>query len=86
MSDRTVHAVIERDDVVTEIVRYDRAGKWYVEPSGGVRTRVSIKEAVDLIRAEMDREDHVVTWRAKQPGGHAFDARLSTFFPAGVSR
>lgn len=31
-----------------EIVRYDRAGKWYVEPKGGKRRHVKIAEAVQL--------------------------------------
>jgi hypothetical protein len=32
----------------TEIVRYDKAGKWYAEPSEGKRRSISLSEAVDL--------------------------------------
>ncbi|MGV8846078.1 hypothetical protein [Tessaracoccus sp.] len=36
--DRTVHAAIEHDSLITEVVRYERAGKWYLEvsPTGTV--------------------------------------------------
>jgi hypothetical protein len=41
MSDRTVHA----EKQVCEIVRYDRAGKWYIEPFSGRRRRVGVRSA-----------------------------------------
>lgn len=45
MSNRTVHACYSD----MEIVRYDRAGKWYLEPRNSTlsRQQVTIKEAVD---------------------------------------
>lgn len=51
--DRTVHALTADG---AEVVRYERAGKWYVEvpvgqrQSRGGRTRISIDEAVALAR------------------------------------
>ncbi len=40
--DRTVHA----EGIAAEVVRYDRAGKWYIEPkNGGKRNHVSVKDA-----------------------------------------
>lgn len=45
MSDRTVHARYPG----MEIVRYDRAGKWYFEPldSSLPRQKVTVKQAAD---------------------------------------
>jgi hypothetical protein len=43
--DRVVHATTVDG---TEIVRYDKAGKWYAEPSEGKRRSISLSEAVDL--------------------------------------
>lgn len=43
--DRTVHAFGE----VLEVVRYDRAGKWYIESKvGQPRQAVTIKQAVSI--------------------------------------
>ncbi len=33
----------------SEVVRYDRAGKWYLEKSGEARRKLSIKEAVEIV-------------------------------------
>ena len=43
MSDRTVHAFYDG----MEIVRYDRAGKWYLEPTNSAlpRQHVGVKQA-----------------------------------------
>lgn len=43
-----------------EIVRYDRAGKWFVEKADGSRRRVSVKRAAELATA---------------PGAQAFEGR-----------
>ena len=41
--DRRVHAWGESG----EVVRYDRAGKWYFEPKEGKRKKLTLAEAVD---------------------------------------
>lgn len=66
MSDRTVHAVANDG---REVVRYNRAGKWYVE---GVVRRHSIVlwEAV-LLAAHPD-----ATWYEGRVGGSRFDAEV----------
>lgn len=43
-----------------EIVRYDRAGKWYVEKADGTRTQISVKRAAEL---------------ATRPGAQVFEGR-----------
>jgi len=40
--DRTVHAWGKSG----EVVRYERAGKWYWEPNTGARTKLTLAEAV----------------------------------------
>lgn len=67
MSDRTVHAVCEDG---REIVRYERAGKWYIEPKEGPRRPVTCAEAAS-VAAEAWRGDGAV-WLGR-PGGGAFD-------------
>jgi len=46
MSDRRVHA---RTRGGWEVVRYDKAGKWYLElfPTAKVRNRLSLREAAE---------------------------------------
>lgn len=68
MSDRTVHAENEH----CEIVRYDRAGKWYLEPkqSGLQRRRIGIASAA----VEAARTGTTVHFGL--PGGGAFDRRV----------
>jgi len=63
MSDRRVHAVLVDD---TEIVRYDRSGKWYVEPRKGKRRGVSVREAAR-------QAGSVGTVYLGLPGGSTFD-------------
>lgn len=71
--DRTVHARIGEQ----EIVRYDRAGKWWVEwvpdRMRGAR-QVSLGEAVDLAvkGAELGTADVFLD----KPGGGMFDAKF----------
>jgi hypothetical protein len=50
------------------IVRYGRAGKWYVEPDTGRRQLVSVADAARLAAA-----GRAVTG---QPGGAQFDATV----------
>lgn len=74
-NNRTVHGVADDGG---EIVRYDRAGKWYVEYYGGsetpddlrVRHPLSLDAAVFLARLPGAR---VFFGR---PGGSRFDARV----------
>lgn len=72
MSDRTVHAV-SADGI--EVVRYDRAGKWYLEPPSHLllpRQHVTIAEAVRFARWCADNGGRVFLRRA---GGTAFDRK-----------
>lgn len=71
-TDRTVHATLRNQDA--EVVRYDRAGKWYVEPRDPdlrrrKRRHIALNEAVRLTVADG-------TWHEKLPGGLTFDARV----------
>lgn len=68
MADRTVYAECEG----FEVVRYNRAGKWYVEPKNPERpaTHVGVAEAADRAYAcaVLGGKVHVGL-----PGGRAFD-------------
>jgi hypothetical protein len=66
-ADRTVHA---RTAVGDEIVRYDRAGKWFIEYAGS-RRQITLAEAVGI-----------ATWPGATvftglPGGGAFDRKVA---------
>lgn len=64
--DRTVHGTTTDG---AEIVRYERAGKWFVEPvDGGKRRGISLDEA-----AKLALSGQVFLGRA---GGLRFDARV----------
>lgn len=71
--DRTVHARC----AAFEVVRYDRSGKWYVEPlaglrrAGGTRRHVGVKEAAQEARRGVLDHDGTVTLGLS--GGAAFD-------------
>lgn len=62
---RTVHGYTADG---SPIVRYERAGKWYVEPDGGKRRSVKLAEAALLAVA-----GRPLLGRA---GGQAFDAQV----------
>jgi len=65
MSDRTIHG---QSIDGWKIVRYDRAGKWYLEREGDYRQRVKLDDAARL-----------AAWAhfyPGLPGGQAFDARV----------
>lgn len=69
-SDRTVHAVTSTGG---EVVRYDRAGKWFIEwpPSVGLRRRrLTLREAAKLGTNPFSK---VFLGR---PGGLRFDAAV----------
>lgn len=63
--DRTVHGYTAEGH---PIVRYERAGKWYVEPENGKRRHVKITEAAQLAVAGRPLLDRA--------GGQVFDARV----------
>lgn len=62
--DRRVHATTAES---AEIVRYDRAGKWYVERPDGTRRQLTVQEAVSLATAPGARR------YPGQHGGERFD-------------
>jgi len=64
--DRTVHAVRRHDGA--EIVRYDRAGKWYLERVDGSRSPLTLRGAV---REAVGGRVHF-----GRPGGRIFDAAV----------
>ena len=64
MTDRTVHAVT-RDGC--EVVRYDRAGKWFIE-SPHARRALTLREAA-IVATESGAEASLGL-----PGGSRFDA------------
>lgn len=64
-TDRTVHGITPTGG---EVVRYDRAGKWYLEYPSGQRNPVSLIEAVTVAWAGAPRLD--------LPGGGRFDAEI----------
>jgi len=72
--DRTVHA--QYADM--EIVRYDRAGKWYLEPTipGLKRQHVSIKRAATSAKWGIQFANG--SWSERLPGGSAFDRLMRT--------
>jgi hypothetical protein len=66
-ADRTVHA----SNHEAEIVRYDRAGKWYIEyRDDRPRRRLSLQGAAELA-VRLHRDGGVII--AGKPGGRAFD-------------
>lgn len=72
MSDRRVHA----ENAVYEVVRYDKAGQWYVEfkePHSPARRQVAIRDAV--VSAYIGR----CAVYLDLPGGRTFDRLYRTF-------
>jgi len=68
MSDRTVHATRANG---SEVVRYDRAGKWFLEWAVTARRKpLTVAEAAELAAAGD------AAWYPNRPGGQAFDARV----------
>lgn len=72
--DRRVHARYEG----MEIVRYDRSGKWYLEPTHPTlkRQHVTIDQAVDAALWASTQPEGTVTFGL--PGGTTFDRRFQT--------
>lgn len=71
MGDRTVHASYPG----MQIVRYNRAGKWYLEPTqlSLGRQAITIAEAVETA---IWGEGHGGTIHFGRPGGARFDAMV----------
>ena len=69
-NDRRVHG---RAADGTEVVRYDRAGKWWIEDADGSRRPLSLAGAVDVMRQPQS------IWYPGVLGGRAFDARVIKF-------
>lgn len=71
-NDRTVHCtIVPVGGGRIEIVRYDRAGKWFYE-SGDVRKPLVLSEAV---KYASDKREAVI-WHEGVPGGKLFDAAV----------
>jgi hypothetical protein len=72
MKDWQVHAELEDG---TKVVRYDRAGKWYLEGKRGggfrFRERITFRRAVELVRRQHGSRIHTGL-----PGGSRFDAAV----------
>jgi len=69
MKDRTVHAHCD----CQEVVRYDRAGKWWIEMRDGTRYPVSLSEAVSEA-AGCEMCDGAIFYGRR--GGTAFDRNV----------
>lgn len=73
MADRTVHATND----LWEIVRYDRAGKWYLEPTDKAptvkRRPIKLAEAVELA---MELWNNGGTVHFGRQGATAFDRKI----------
>ena len=75
MGDRTVHAYGRTDAGTSfEVVRYNKAGKWYCELRGDNRRPISLTVAVDLGVHIARTGTGQVFWNV--PGGKQFDARV----------
>ena len=70
--DRTIHAVCADG---REIVRYNRAGKWYVEHTSG-RVHLSLQSAAEIAAVTTRLGGKVYFGRA---GGLAFDKRVRDY-------
>lgn len=65
--DRTVHGV---SDDGWEIVRYERAGKWYAEWLGRPRRQLTVTQAARCLAVSTAR------WLPGRPGGSALDRKI----------
>jgi hypothetical protein len=64
-----------------EIVRYDRSGKWYLEPTDLElkRQHVSVQQAVSSAHWGIENANGV--WHMRRPGGSRFDSLMSRSRP-----
>lgn len=65
LNDRQVHGISADGH---QIVRYDRAGKWYLEGPTATRKQITLTEAAQLAAHGTPHLD--------KPGGRTFDARV----------
>jgi len=72
MPDRRIHA--KYADM--EIVRYDRAGKWYLEPTFSGLKRQHVTIAVAALSAKWGIQNAGGTWYPGLPGGSGFDVLM----------
>ena len=69
--ERIVHGTFPNTDgTITEVVRYDRAGKLYFEPERGKRRQVTLAEAADAL-ARTDAH-----YPGRRYGGTRIDAEV----------
>lgn len=72
-SDRIVHAVSKTG--ATEVVRYDRQGRWYLEQSGAPqRMRLTTVQAAAAQAVAMEQDGGIIF--TGKPGGKQFDAKV----------
>lgn len=69
--DRRVHGRA----VTGEIVRYERAGKWYLEWPDGNRIRLRLADAASMAAHPNDQAEAYLG----VPGGRSFDAAVRRF-------
>lgn len=69
--DRTVHGHSMWPSDPWDVVRYDRAGKWYIEHGDGRRVRVTVNHA-----AKVAARNH---FNPGLPGGRTFDALVRKY-------
>jgi hypothetical protein len=74
MDNRIVHARSGSGE--TEVVRYDRQGRWYLEErQAGIRIRMkTVQMAAEIA---LDLEDHGGEVLFGQPGGLQFEAKVN---------
>lgn len=71
MSDRTVHGLT---NLGNEVVRYDRAGKWYIEPGTDPRGLPQKRESITVFTAA--RLLAAGQWFGVLPGGQQVAAMV----------
>ncbi len=79
--DRTIHAHYPG----MEIVRYDRSGKWYLEPTDPRLPRQHIKLR-DAVRQALWAQEHGGVIRLGRLGGTAFDRQLRPYLARAAGR
>ena len=70
--DRTVHARSASGEI--ELVRYDRAGRWYVEDKGAKERVRTVGDAVGIALLFERNGGEILL---QQPGGQQFDNKVA---------
>jgi hypothetical protein len=75
VTDRTIHAEVPG---IVEVVRYDRAGKWYIEPltPGLPRQHVTVTEAAEYATFPEISSGRKWVYYPGLPGGKQFDRKV----------